>query len=322
MLFIREGERLKKIPFSKDISLATAPVWIDLPNMTKEEEAYVEQLLGLSIPSREEMHEIEVSSRLYHRNGAAYMTASLMTRSDTLEPEIHAVTFIVTDQTLVTIRYCHPRPFQDFTALVESLPASEHSAAALFGSLTDSIIDRLADILERAGHNLDAMTRHIFRSQNHSKTVKTDYQEILEKIGREGDLISSIRESLVTLNRMIAYALQSPVLRGQEEAAAHLSILGKDVTALSDHAGFLSGKLTFLLDATLGMLSIEQSNIIKIFSVVAVVFLPPTLIASIYGMNFDLMPELRWPLGYPLVLLLMALSSWLPYQYFKHRKWL
>jgi magnesium transporter len=121
---------------------------------------------------------------------------------------------------------------------------------------------------------------------------------------------------------MISYALQSPVLRGREDACAHLSVLGGDVAAFSDHAGFLSNKLTFLLDATLGLINIEQSNIVRIFSVAAVVFLPATLIASIYGMNFDLMPELRWPFGYPLVLLLMKLSSWLPYRYFKHRKWL
>lgn len=322
VLYAKEGKRLTKIPFTQDISLSTPPVWIDLLDMTQEEEVYVEALLGIDIPSREEMREIEVSSRLYHQDSIAFMTASVVSKADTPEPEIHPVTFILSGNTLVTLRYSNPQPFLNFTAMAETLPESEQTSAIIFARLTDAIIERIADILERVGKNVDVMAKQIFRAKSRPADEKLNYQDLLEKIGFEGDLMSKTRESLMTLNRMVSYAMQAYPVKPQEEAVTRLSIVTKDIAALSDHVTFLSSKVNFLLDATLGMINIEQNSIIKIFSVAAAVFLPPTLIASIYGMNFNFMPELEWQLGYPLAIGLMALSSWLPYTYFKRKKWL
>lgn len=322
MMYVKDTSTLREMPFSPEHPIPEKTVWLDMLNLTLAEEAGVERFLKLAVPTREEMHEIELSSSLYQENGAVYMTFKMVTNSDTPEAESHAYTCILAGERLITIRYTDPKPFRQFIAKVGKLPASEHSGQALFAGLLESIIERVADILERIGGDIDAMTRSIFRVKKDTNEEKPDYQNILEQIGREGDLASRTRESLITINRMIGYALQSKAAGIQGEPRERLETLSRDIAALSDHVSFLSNKVNFLLDATLGMINIEQNSIIKIFSVVAVVFLPPTLIASIYGMNFEVMPELKWHIGYPLAIVLMMLSSLFPYLYFKRRKWL
>jgi magnesium transporter len=233
------------------------------------------------------------------------------------------VTFVLTLPRLITIRYHEPRAFTNFAqrAIKSSLGCT--SGDGVLNALLDSAVDRIADVLERAGTDIDLISRRIFR---HSATrpMKTrELHPILSNIGRKGDLTSKIRDSLVTLERLVGYFNQSLQLRdGPKEIRESIRTTSQDLRALADHATFLSQKITFLLDATLGMVNIEQNAIIKIFSVAAVVFLPPTLLASIYGMNFTHMPELDWRIGYPLALALMVVSAILPYLFFKRRGWL
>ena len=190
-------------------------------------------------------------------------------------------------------------------------------------ALLEAIVDRLADILERAGRDIDQISRAVFRHRADKPTRSHDFQEMLEAIGRKGDLTSNIRDSLVTLERLVGFLCQAMLPRKNgRDMRDRVKTLARDIRSLEDHASFLSQKITFLLDATLGMINIEQNAIIKIFSVAAVVFLPPTLVASIYGMNFEFMPELGWHLGYPLALVVMIGSAILPYLYFKRRGWL
>ena len=164
------------------------------------------------------------------------------------------------------------------------------------------------------------MSRDVF-SRSGGETSR-DFQKLIARIGRAGDLATKARESLVSIGRLLAFAIQASQARGRKGSGSRLKTVGRDVASLSDHASFLNQKINFMLDATLGMINIEQNAIIKIFSVAAVVFLPPTLIASIYGMNFTDMPELGLPFGYPLALALMVVSAILPYWYFKRRGWL
>jgi magnesium transporter len=255
------------------------------------------------------MQEIELSSRLYQENGALFMTATLVTKVDTQQPESHAVTFILTDRCLVTIRYIDPQPFRVFS----------------YRSERQSIVDRIADVLEKVGHNIDNLIQSIFRHNNPHlapNAEKPDFQEILQHIATNGDVVSKTRESMVSILRLITFLNQAMTAHASSDVLIRINTVNKDLTALGDHASFLSNKVNFLLDATLGMIGIEQNNIIKIFSVAAVVFLPPTLIASIYGMNFHTMPELDWPFGYPLAVVLMVLSAYLPYRFFKGKGWL
>jgi len=321
-IYTKEKNGLSKHPLTADYTLPEETVWVDLLNLTPAEEEHVERFLNIDLPTREEMHEIEISSRLYTENGALYMTAMLVTNSDTLDPETHAVTFILSGERLITIRYTDPKTFHLFTHRAERLPIQQLTGNNLFIELLEVIIDRVADVLERVAQHIDGLTRQIFRnSPSHADHEKVDYQEVLEQIGLKGDLVSKTRESLVTINRMMGYVHQAGRIK-QPEHLNRLSTLTKDIASLSDHASFLSGKVNFLLDATLGMINIEQNTIIKIFSVAAVMFLPPTLIASVYGMNFDIMPELHWRFGHLFSIVLMVLSAWIPYKYFKKRKWL
>ena len=144
----------------------------------------------------------------------------------------------------------------------------------------------------------------------------------MQTMGANGDLHTKARESLITINRLIIFFGQTIGAKIDNEGQLRLDTLNKDIASISDYANFLSTKVNFLLEATLGMVNIEQNNIIKLFSVAAVIFLPPTLIASIYGMNFHIMPELSWKYGYLFSIGMILLAAWLPYKYFKYRKWL
>lgn len=297
-------------------------VWIDLLSPTKEQELAVEAYLGTSIPTHEEMSEIEVSNRLYQENDAQFMTATMLTKVNTNTPEIHAATFIVTHHILVTVRYIDTTSFKRFATHLLKQPAKHHDGSTLLLELLDSIVNRTADILERVDRDINSLSRDIFNNNGEqSKNQPDRYQHILSRIGRCGDLTSKTHESLVTLGRIAAFAAHNKKMALPENDAALVAIR-KDIMGLTDHGTYLTGKVNFLLDATLGMISIEQNGTIKIFSVASVVFLPPTLIASIYGMNFKWIPELEWGFGYFMAIALMVLSAVLPYAYFKHRKWL
>ena len=297
-------------------------LWVDLLEPTVEEEQAVERFLAVEVPTHEEMREIETSNRLYEDDGALYMTATVVARIDTDRPETAAVTFILARNKLITKRYHDTLPFRRFIAHVQRQTGVPSSAAAVLVGLLEAVIQRSADILERVGADLDETSAGIFAPRRRGNNVSRDMRAVMQRIGRSGDLVSKSRESLVSLGRFLSFVQQSAALTLAQDLRARFRTLTRDVTALSDHASFLNTKASFLLEATLGLINSEQNDIIKIFSVAAVVFLPPTLIASIYGMNFHFIPELSWPVGYPLALLTMVASAILPYWFFKRRGWL
>jgi magnesium transporter len=297
-------------------------VWVDLVSPTSAEDKTVEEFLGVAVPTREEMQEIEVSSRLYVENGARYMTATLMCQSDSATPKTTAVTFILSGHRLVTVRYDDPRPFAIVEhRLARNCPAKINGDIILV-DLLDAVIDRSADILERIGAEVDAISRTIFEPDE-DEADTPEYNDILKALGRKGDLTSKVRESQVSVGRLVLFlANEAETMRWPKDNKAQVKSMQRDVVSLADHATYLSNKITFLLDALLGSVSIRQNDIIKIFSVAAVVFMPPTLVASIYGMNFKHMPELEWYYGYPLAIVLMIAAAVGPYLFFKWRKWL
>lgn len=298
-------------------------VWIDLVNPSDEEEAGLEQQLEIGIPTRDEMEEIEISSRLYQEDGAVFMTAILPAHADGDEPDMQPVSFVLSGLQLITVRYHEPRAFQTFPQRAAKVAMGAETGEGVLIALLEAIVDRLADILERAGRDIDEVSRTIFRHKHGQPTRTQDFKATLDAIGRKGDLMSHIRDSLVTLDRLAGFLSQH--VADEDEPREHkvrMKTLTRDIRSIADHAGFLSQKITFLLDATLGMINIEQNAIIKMFSIAAVVFLPPTLIASIYGMNFEHMPELEWLLGYPFAIGLMVISAVLPLLLFKRQGWL
>jgi magnesium transporter len=299
-------------------------VWFDLHDPTDAEEEALERLLGIGLPTRDEMQEIEDSSRLYTENGAAYMTANLPARVDSDEPILEPVTFVLVRDCLVTIRYHEPRAFHTFATRAERVDLGCSDGITALMALLEVVVDRLADILEKIGRDIEHLSRSVFRpTADATKKGGPDYAPVLQGLGRQGDLIANVLDSLMTIERLIAFltAATAPRPLGKD-ARVRVKTLGRDTRFLAEHANTLSQKLTFLLDATLGMISIQQNAIIKIFSVAAVIFLPPTLVASIYGMNFEVMPELQWIAGYPFALGLMIASAAGSYWVFKRRGWL
>ncbi|MDX2265334.1 MAG: magnesium transporter CorA family protein [Hyphomicrobiales bacterium] len=315
--YLRKNGVLAAMPFEPGL-MADDIVWIDLLSPTTAEVRAVEAVLHLALPTREEMGEIELSNRLYQENGASYMTATLMTRADTDTPASEPVTFVLVGHRLVTIRYADPLPINAFTAQVQRQAGLCSSGEAVLAELLDAVTDRLADILERVQQDTSEITRIIFARD----AGKVDFEEVLRKIGLAQARTSRARESLVSMGRLLSFMTRPGDVKPNKVINRSFKTLSRDVLSLSDHATFLTQNINFLLDATLGLINSEQTGIIKIFSVAAAVFLPPTLIASVYGMNFQHMPELGWRFGYPLAIGIMILSAALPLIYFKRKGWL
>lgn len=310
-------------------------VWIDLIEPTHDEEVIVESSLQIDIPTRGELAEIEASSRLYQEDGAAFMTATLIRRGDEERPESSPVTFIIKGNQLITIRYHHPQAFPVYIRQAMKPQATAMTGWGILISLMEAVVDRAADHLERVSAIIDDTSKKVFdvsfvnkkaQKERRRRRKPKNLEELLGMIGEEGDFNSKMRESLVSIGRMVAFMQaiidQTKLTKEMKENRARIKILQRDIASLTDHASFLSGKISFLLDAVLGMITIQQNGIIKIFSVAAVVFLPPTLVASLYGMNFKFMPELEWVYGYPWAIGLMILSAILPFLYFKQKGWL
>jgi magnesium transporter len=327
-IFTRDADHLAPVQTMGQVDDSVAPVWFDLVSPSHGENLSVEQRLAISMPTRDEMEEIELSARLYQEDGAEFMTMTALTNLDGDDPVKTPVTFILKGTTLVTLRYAQPKPFDAFTARVQrpnGIGATSTAGESVMIGLIEALIDRMADTLERLANEIDAISREVFRNKAANATKKTrDLQGLIEQIGRKGDFLTMVRESLVSISRLVAYhsALETSTRKIAKESRSRIKLIQRDAASLGEHATFMSSKINFLLDATLGLINLEQNQIIKIFTVASVIFLPPTLVASIYGMNFDFMPELKWGLGYPWALGMMILSSAVPFYYFKRRGWL
>ena len=291
-------------------------LWVDLINPSREEDLAVEKALGLSIPTREEMAELEASSRVYRENGATYATADLITHGDDALPGLEPVTFVLTDGPLVTIRYTDPRPFALLIDKLQREPALCTSGTEMFLNLMEAIIDRGSDILSKNGGRVEGIAGHVFSG---GRTV--GFAKLITKLGEAQMASARIEQSLAGLLRIFAFVGMDERV-DTDEARAHLHSLGRDADSLIAHNQSVAVAINFQLSAALGLINIEQSSIIKIFSVAAVAFLPPTLIASIYGMNFEHMPEMPQRWGYPAAVAAMVVSALLPLAWFKRKGWL
>jgi len=305
-------------------ALPAAAVWVDLLEPTRAEEMLAEKLIGTNIPTREELAEIEPSSRLYETDLAAFMTMSVIWGISDGQPDSDPIGFILTDKHLVTVRYVDPKPFVVFSEHVYGEPELASEARSLFVRLLDAIIDRLADEFEAAGKEFEAISRQIFEHHAHRsrRTPETRLEALLMRIGRAQQLLAKLRETSVSATRLLTFLLSVGSMQEDSVTKRHVESLIADADALNDHSNFLGDNLTFLLDATLGLISLEQNFVMKIFSVVAVVFMPPTLIAGVYGMNFEHMPELKWLHGYPFAVALMLASAIIPSWLARRKGWL
>ena len=326
-LFVRNNDHLE-IAACDLASVPAKPAgaaWYDLFNPTPEEDRFVEASLGIDIPTREEMKDIEPSARLYKEAGAEFMTMTAMTNLDTDQPVKSPITFVLQGRHPGDGALFRPEAVQAISGAAPASRAACRSAAAsrsCWASSTPSSTGWRRCWKTPATRSTQSRTRCSAPSSG-DKHERQDLQSVIERIGRKGELLTMARESLLSILRLTSFHQAGG--EGKKATAAlrqEAKTLQRDATALADHAAYLSNKINFLLDATLGLINLEQNQIIKIFTVAAVVFLPPTLVASVYGMNFDFMPELKWTFGYPLAIVIMVASAILPFAYFKRRGWL
>ncbi|ABA78765.1 magnesium transporter [Rhodobacter sphaeroides] len=331
MLFAyqRNGAKLRRLPPASEpeaeACLASA-LWIDLYKPLPGQVEAVRQL-GVEVPTLADMEEIEVSSRLYREEGLDYMTVVLPGQTELKEQISAPVCFVLSPERLVTVRHHVPRPFETYPERADKVGLGCARPEQVFLGLIEEIVGRLADLMEGSGRSLDTVSRAIFQppvaTRSHGAPAPERLQELLEQVGREGERLAHIRLALLTLERALGFFAQTvPDRIEQEGLKPAIKSLQRDIAAMEVHADFVSQRVALATDATLGMINLAQNATVKIVSVVAVLFLPPTLVASIYGMNFAHMPELERPWGYPGALGLMLASAAGAWAYFKWKKWL
>jgi len=320
--FVPQPQGLTRFELRAGAAIPGEAIWLDLLEPTPNEERQVESFLSIDVPTRDEMKEIEASNRLYEEDGGLYMTATVITKLDSDLPESTQITFILSGAKLVTNRYVDPLPFRRFIAYAERHPNSCNSSPTVLAGLVESVINRVADVIERVATDLDAASVEVFSASRRKRGAMRDFRKTLERLGQNGELISKARESLVSLGRMLTFVQQSTTVPIADDVRARFRTLSRDVLAMSDHASFLGTKVSFILDATLGLINIDQNNILKIFSVVTVFLLPPSVIGAVFGMNFSKMPWLHDTWGFAAAMGLMLVSSIVPFLLFKRKGWL
>jgi magnesium transporter len=299
-------------------------IWLDLLDPTDEERALVERRAGIDLPTREALSEIEDSSRLSKQGDYLYLSTPVIGHSPNDDAELSPAGFVLGKKLLVTIRFAE-LPTLDSVAERVKKDSKIDSSLAVFLELLEAIVDRGADVLEHLGGKIDGVSRAVFRGnmadiKNPQKETKT-LRQALSRVGELGDRLSKARDILLGVGRIAAFTGDVCHEWLPSEYHDRLKAVSKDVSSLSDYETHLSDKIQFLLDAILGYITIEQNDIFKVLTIASVVGVPPTLMAGIWGMNFKVMPELNWPLGYPMAWAVIILSAVLPLVWFWRRGW-
>ncbi|GAB4358286.1 MAG: magnesium/cobalt transporter CorA [Immundisolibacter sp.] len=287
--------------------------WIDAHEPSDAERGCLQTVLRTELPETDDVEEIEASARCFVDQVGIHVHALFMSQSEG-RPSTESVAFILQKNRLITIREGDLADFRLLRLRARRGQVESHSPAELLVTLFEQKVENHADGIEDLHRKLEDVSRLVLEDET------ADLEEAIGRLARLEDANGKIRLCLVDTQRNISFLLRH--LRTDPELAETLRETTRDIEALMSHTTFLFDKINFLMDSTQGFINIEQNQIIKIFSIAAVVFLPPTLVASIYGMNFEFMPELKWLLGYPWALGLMVLSGIAPYWYFKRKGWL
>lgn len=311
------GAGLAKLP---DEALPDAE-WIDL-YLPQDEEIDRLRALGVSVPNSADMEEIEISNRLYRENETDHMIAVLPGEMPDGTRASMPVAFILSRDRLVTVRHHAPRPFTTFPTRADRSTVGCATPDRLFIGLIEEIVARLADILEGSGRVLDDTTRSVF-GNGELKGQASMLQAALRSVGAEAELMARVRLGLLSVERVLAfYTAMTDKTSTVGKLRPAVRAVMRDVQALEVHADFLGARVSLTVDTTMGLINLQQNDTVRSLSVVASLFLPPTLIASAYGMNFATLPEFSARWGFPGALLLMVASSLITYLFLKWKKWL
>ncbi|MCU0773029.1 MAG: magnesium/cobalt transporter CorA [Ideonella sp.] len=304
-----------------DTLAGVRPVWVDLEAPTAEEKRWITQRFGVSIPADAVDDDLEESARFYEEdNGELHIRSDFLIEGDEgpqgARPRNVRVAFILKEGVLFSVHAEDLPVFRLLRLRARRIPALIEDAKDVLLKLYDADAEYSADALEGIYDSLDMLSARVLREDVNDQTAG----EALAAIAREEDLNGRIRRNMMDTRRAVSFMMRARMLNAEQFEEARQIL--RDIDSLDSHTTFLSDKINFLMNATTGFVNINQNKIIKIFSVAAVGLLPPTLIASIYGMNFQYMPELSWRLGYPFALVLMALSVIAPFVYFRRKGWL
>jgi len=305
-------------------------IWFDMLSPRPEDFAFVVRETGLSLPEHDDIVEIENSSRLSAEGPVLTMTMPIVTRMPDGNIVFGACAFVLAPERLVTIRFATSVVFDQFPGRPHETGEPDTAQSAfIFVGLLEAIVDRQADALENLRTELDALSHRVFRRNDRAaggrgrraRNEEAELSAMLSTIGVAYDTISWLRESQLGIDRIAPYVWTTATWL-PEKAKARLQTLHADVHSLNEFSTHLTDKVQFLLDATLGLINIAQSTLMKVFTIVSVVGIPPTLIAGIYGMNFHYIPELNWTYGYPYAWGFMILSAVLPLLWFRAKSWI
>ena len=299
------------------------PVWIDLLDPTREQIAQVSQQCALQVPTREALQEIEASSRLRSDGHALYLSMPLAAHHESQSMQPVPLGFVLTPQLVVTVRFGEVTVLDQVKTRFAEQPPPDSATA--FVTIIEALVDGGADMLEAFGGQLGQMSTEIFRQpelvHGRDKRYARGLRKRLSEVGALGDDLSQLRQTLLGLQRIVAFVGERAVGGFSDDATHRLRTAAADLVSLVEFEIHLTDKAQFLLDAILGYITTEQNDIFRVLTIVSIAGIPPTLIASLYGMNFELMPELHWRYGYPFALALILTSVLLPVLWFKRRGW-
>jgi magnesium transporter len=303
---------------------AARPAWLDLVDPTPDEQSIVESDFGFKLPSRDDLSEVESSSRIAEENGVLFMSVPIASHGRAFDEAPSPIGFVLSKDVLVTIRYSPSRSFDNAAARFGKCETG--SSAEAFAILVEEMVDVTADRLESIAAGLDGVSRSVFRRprarrDNHVRSNEALRNTLID-VGNSGERLSQMRSRILGLQRIIPFAAEPARHWIQDGIRSRLHVAQTDLASLSDYQLHLSDKVQFLLDAVLGFISTKQNDIFTVLTVVSVVGIPPTLVAGIYGMNFKNMPELDWSFGYQYGLAMIVLSTLVPLLWFKWRGWL
>jgi len=317
-VFVLQNGRLSQVNIDSRDDLARAsPVWVDLTDPSEEERDWVRSIYGVTLPDEDEVKDIEASARYYEGdNGDLHLRSDFLLEEDEGESRVVTVAFILARNMLFSMHSDDLPVFRLVRMRARSRPGSIGDFKDVLLDLYATDVEYSADALEGIYQNLEEVSRSVLQKDFSDQ----DAAESLSAMAREEDLNGRIRRNMMDTRRAVSFLMRGRLLSSDQFDDARQIL--RDIESLDGHTAFLFDKINFLMDATVGFININQNKIIKIFSVASVAFLPPTLIASIYGMNFRVLPELSWSLGYPFALLLMIGSAVTPFWYFRRRGWL
>ena len=322
MLYLNDGASPRQT-IAPTEHLAAGAVWVDLVDPTDAERGAAERMTGLRVPSREEVSEIESSSRIYSDGGAAYLSMPYGSLGRDGEPHVTPVGFVLSDQHLVTLRFAELPAFEAYAERYAH--GGRPGSAETFVGLLEAIVDRAADVLERVAAELHQLSKATFddaASRRNMRRADRELRSLLTKVGRFGDTLGNLRDSVLGLGRIVAYVQQSGEAWAPPELKTRLATLKADIASLNDYDQQLTGKVSFLLDAVLGFINIEQNNGVKVLTIASVVGIPPTFVVGLYGMNFKNMPEYDWSFGYQYGWAMIIVSVVVPLVWFRIKGWI